>query len=946
MSEEHLENFRTLRVFPEERESGDEGNENSSFIEMRDVISGATQIEISHGGGEFIETFQQGLEEEVRSGRRRMDYRTRDDRTKNMVNDWNSQMDRMTKSYMSYCANSDLGSPPPQPANPGALETYEITVVDVYGKYSLISSLESTNYSSTESNLVNLELNAGGVGVPSALLLQGLVPCSPWTPSVAITVRALELYRVTHIRCPQLAIQPFVKALCDLHSVPYRPYLRQQFSNCYDLYLELRRQTEKVVKEALGRDTPDWRLKHACPACMYKLEGEEELVFAILKTMDGNNSLKRVLRRRKTDGSEEEPTLGPSVEREDPRDGGEDYFLSRERVDRWAKTRLGEILATEDNPCASRWKNMMEDVTSKMWGVFDETGIFLALCRHGFVLLVEDMVKSGELTKYPLAMVDALLDAFGLENRSIGKGKRVFGYDCGCSFETTVKHSPLTEKAQANGFRSLVGSFHGHAHNRRCQLSFLATYVKGLGLEDLEGCEHYFSRSNALVKCTRYASKFHRRQEITTFMKQIDDLETSANLSKFLCDNYRQAIKILRTEPALKQWMVKEGVDNYEEFRVWLEEEKSYLERIGESAGEKRVETLEMEYVQKLINLEGSRKRLNDIRVAQRAAAADDADYNPAAVSPVARRHAQEQYDRDLDVVKDLELQLSIDVRWTSESPEWPQALQDIANMRFQKAVDAIEVVIVERLLEMTKAGQGNTGYKLRHHIAKALQARSKAIRNAIDRYNTVALSMDPPMPTLSSEEVVNYGFLSEFDILRDTDDNIRNRPWTRLSYRLALDKYFKLNIEIKRVVTWIDDEDWFLRKKEAEYKTLDPTLACHIDRYRQHRARSDSKHMSRFWELAKTPGFTGSVSVGVAVEKSQSGAHAATANSEEDVEMEEDEVQSRDRWAPAQGGEWEDVDSGDEGEDAEQEAVSGLIYQLSVLASDPENRTSMDLAV
>lgn len=40
---------------------------------------------------------------------------------------------------------------------------------------------------------------------------------------------------------------------------------------------------------------------------------------------------------------------------------------------------------------------MDEELTSRTWGVFDETGIFLAICRHGFVLLVADMVKSGEL---------------------------------------------------------------------------------------------------------------------------------------------------------------------------------------------------------------------------------------------------------------------------------------------------------------------------------------------------------------------------------------------------------------------------------------------------------------------------------------------------------------------------------------------------------------------
>lgn len=30
-------------------------------------------------------------------------------------------------------------------------------------------------------------------------------------------------------------------------------------------------------------------------------------------------------------------------------------------------------------------------------GFFDETGVFLALCQHGFVLVLADMVQSGEL---------------------------------------------------------------------------------------------------------------------------------------------------------------------------------------------------------------------------------------------------------------------------------------------------------------------------------------------------------------------------------------------------------------------------------------------------------------------------------------------------------------------------------------------------------------------
>ena len=54
----------------------------------------------------------------------------------------------------------------------------------------------------------------------------------------------------------------------------------------------------------------------------------------------------------------------------------------------------------EDDPtaiCVSRWKNASPEQRKRMFGMFEETGIFIVSCRHGFVLLVCDMVKSGEL---------------------------------------------------------------------------------------------------------------------------------------------------------------------------------------------------------------------------------------------------------------------------------------------------------------------------------------------------------------------------------------------------------------------------------------------------------------------------------------------------------------------------------------------------------------------
>ena len=119
-----------------------------------------------------------------------------------------------------------------------------------------------------------------------------------------------------------------------------------------------------------------------------------------------------------------------------------------------------------------------------------------------------------------------MLDVFGIDLAA--------GYDVGCYLETTLNNSPLGVLARKMNHRCLVGAFHGHAHNRLCQSRFLATYVEGLGLEDLEGCERFFAKSNALASGTRYSSTFHRRQAISEYALFTDRFETYANLSSYL----------------------------------------------------------------------------------------------------------------------------------------------------------------------------------------------------------------------------------------------------------------------------------------------------------------------------------------------------------------------------------------------------------------------------
>jgi hypothetical protein len=215
--------------------------------------------------------------------------------------------------------------------------------------------------------------------------------------------------------------------------------------------------------------------------------------------------------------------------------------------------------------------------------------------------------------KYPLAIVNKLIDVFSPD--------LAMGYDIGCCFKSTLNNA-LGEKAQLNRHTCLVGAFHGHAHNWLCQLNFLTTYVEELGLEDLEGCKHFFSKSNALASSTRYSSTFHRHQAIVEYSKHNDTFETYANLSKsipafitchslsdchwigtFLLNNYKQALALLETKSAVKSALRKVGARDELVVEEWLKEEEEYLQWISK---EPLLKTLEMEYYKLLVTLRDS----------------------------------------------------------------------------------------------------------------------------------------------------------------------------------------------------------------------------------------------------------------------------------------------------------------------------------------------------
>jgi hypothetical protein len=191
----------------------------------------------------------------------------------------------------------------------------------------------------------------------------------------------------------------------------------------------------------------------------------------------------------------------------------------------WLNVTEIDELAQCVNTCVERWRNAGPDARKKMFALFAVAGIFLAVCRHGHVLVICDMIRSGELyvsqphlhcshftqllfsrMKYPLAIVERLLQLYGSDI--------CLGYDIMCAFVKTLAKSVLGPKKVAFRLHGVVPSFHGHAHNRGCQLNWHPMYTEGVGLEDFEECERTFGKSNELAAVTRLASPYHRAQHI------------------------------------------------------------------------------------------------------------------------------------------------------------------------------------------------------------------------------------------------------------------------------------------------------------------------------------------------------------------------------------------------------------------------------------------------
>ncbi|KAG9097908.1 hypothetical protein FRC07_010714, partial [Ceratobasidium sp. 392] len=365
---------------------------------------------------------------------------------------WEREMSTICDEFLAYSRTGPPNpvSPSTDTANPPSVKVFSLLCIR-------LTSKEKASFVLNDSTSSPLR----------TLVRHGYIPPTPSAPSLAIHVDVLKYCAALRRHASIVSLQSLTSAICEVHNIPYARHFRTQLSAALDVYLAIMRMVDLRLAKFLSRDDPDWRMANACAACTYRLKDEPSLEHSILLTCDGNDSQKRMA----------------SASVVDSRVFNHSYFLDNDYVDRFENEVRGKAKVTknkagqaepssstqldpvidadanhgagdmptrkagiesvilpcgeeEDKPCEQRWKNARADETSgKKLVVFDETGIFVVSCRHGTVILVEDMRQSGELSKYGLAAVDTLARVFG---KNI-----LIGYDIGCTFRITALRSPL-----------------------------------------------------------------------------------------------------------------------------------------------------------------------------------------------------------------------------------------------------------------------------------------------------------------------------------------------------------------------------------------------------------------------------------------------------------------------------------------------------------------------
>jgi hypothetical protein len=142
-----------------------------------------------------------------------------------------------------------------------------------------------------------------------------------------------------------------------------------------------------------------------------------------------------------------------------------------------------------------------------------------------------------------------------------------------------------------------------------------------------------------------------------------------------------------------------------------------------------------------------------------------------------------------------------------------------------------------------------------------------------VKRYNRQAALLDPPRDAVDMNQILEYSFIQDFNLLRLSREDIRSKPWAQPGHRAAMARYFRikaaqdeitrLNVEIRRLVSSIADEQSDVQNAIRSTNQTDRPLALHIEAEWSLRQAYNEEHLMQILKLAKKDGFSGIISPG-----------------------------------------------------------------------------------
>jgi hypothetical protein len=342
--------------------------------------------------------------------------------------------------------------------------------------------------------------------------------------------------------------------------------------------------------------------------------------------------------------------------------------------------------------------------------------------------------------KYPLAVVQRLIDMYGSDI--------CLGYDIMCAFIKTLSHSVLGSKKVAFRLHGVVPSFHGHAHNRGCQLQWHPMYTEGVGLEDFEECERTFGKSNELASVTRLASPYHRAQHIDehfTFHDQDKHAASGAfsvkqsiyvmtyptSLSQsgnFIFQNYRQALDKIEYESRQLAALAAELKTTDADYESYIKAERDHLQSLRSEPAEVQHAIDYVELLQKLQELKYVPwiLEISIMVIIQPRSESDKAKvdfknldfniinngYTRKEIAAVRTRYRTTftRWAAKEEELSRYEEEHAIDPRWLPDSDSYKATQKLLVERSYRRAVDNLERLIVQRLFELTKLGMNGVG--------------------------------------------------------------------------------------------------------------------------------------------------------------------------------------------------------------------------------------------